>query len=55
VRKECLYSKYYADFPSFKSAISSLIDSAHINKYEQLKSLMSLKFQSFKKVQFLAE
>jgi transposase len=55
VRKECLYSKYYADFPSFKSAISSLIDSAHINKYEQLKSLMSWKFQSFKKVQFLAE
>jgi transposase len=55
VRKECLYSKYYADFSAFKSAISTLIDTAHINKHEQLKSLMSWKFQSFKKVQFLAE
>jgi transposase len=28
VRKECLYSKYYADFSAFKSAISTLIDTA---------------------------
>ena len=55
VRKECLYSKYYADFSSFKLAISTLIDTAHINKKEQLKTLMSWKFQSFKKVQFLAK
>jgi transposase len=55
VRKECLYSKYYADFFSFKTAISTLIDTAHINKKEQLKTLMNWKFQSFKKVQFLAE
>jgi len=26
VRKECLYSKYYADFPSFRAAISTLIE-----------------------------
>ena len=55
VRKECLYSKYYADFTSFKTAISTLIDTAHLEKKEQLKSLMSWKFQSFKKVQFLTE
>lgn len=55
VRKECLYSKYYADFTSFKTAISTLIDQAHLNKKEQLESLMTWKFQSFKKVQFLAE
>lgn len=55
VRKECLYSKYYADFTSFKTAISTLIDTAHLNKKEQLKSLMSWKFQPFRKVQFLAE
>lgn len=55
VRKECLYSKYYADFSAFKSAISTLIDTAYISKHKQLKSLMSWKFQSFKKVQFLAE
>ena len=53
VRKECLYSKYYADFDSFKTAISSLIETAHIDKYKELKSLMRWKFQSFKKVKFL--
>ncbi len=55
VRKECLYSKYYADFRSFRSAISTLIDTAHLNQQERLKSLMSWKFQSFEKVQFLSE
>jgi transposase len=55
VRNQCLYSKYYADFNSFKTAISTLIDTAHVNKREQLTSLMTWKFQSFKKVQFLAE
>ncbi len=55
VRKACLYSKYYADFSTFKTAISTLINTAHINKHEQLKSLMTWKFQSFKKVQFLTE
>ena len=53
VRKEYLYSKYYADFDSFRTAISSLIETAHIDKYKELKSLMSWKFQSFKKVKFL--
>lgn len=55
VRKQCLYSKYYADFASFRAAISTLIDTAHLDKKEQLTTLMSWKFQSFKKVQFLAE
>jgi transposase len=55
VRKECLCSQYYADFSAFRSAISTLIDTAHVNKYEQLKSLMSWKFQSFKKVHCLAK
>jgi transposase len=53
VRKECLYSKYYADFDSFQTAISSLIETAHIDKYKELKSLMNWKFQSFTKVKFL--
>ena len=53
VRKECLYSKYYSDFSAFQTAISTLIDGAHVNKYEKLKSLMTWKFQSFKKIQFL--
>lgn len=55
VRKECLYSQYYPDFDSFKSAIATLLSTVHVDKKEQLKSLMSWKFQSFKKVQFLAD
>jgi hypothetical protein len=31
-----------------------LLRTAHVDKKEQLKSLMTWKFQSFKKVQFLA-
>jgi transposase len=54
VRKECLYSQYYPDFDSFKTAISTLLNTVHVDKKEQLKSLMTWKFQSFKKVQFLA-
>ena len=55
VPKECLDSRYYADFTSFRTAISMLIDTAPLNQKEQLKSLMTWKFQSFKKVQFLAK
>ena len=55
VRKECLYSKYYADFASFKMAISAVINTDDPNIKKRLKSLMTLKFQSFKKVHFLTE
>jgi transposase len=55
VRKECLYSQYYADFDSFRTAIATFIETAQVDKKEQLKSLMTWKFQSFKKVHFLAE
>ena len=51
VRNECLYSKYYEDFASFKSAISNCIDQANKKHKEKLKSLLSWNFQSFKKVQ----
>ena len=50
---ECLDSQYYEDFDRFKTAISSLIETAHIDKYKELKSLMNWKFQSFTKVKFL--
>lgn len=55
VRRECLYSKYYADFSSFKQAISTCIETAHTDKHDKLTSLMSWKFQSFEKVQFLVD
>jgi len=55
VRQECLYSKYYPDFSSFKLAISTLLETASTNKQDKLQSSMSWKFQSFRKVQILAE
>ena len=53
VRKECLYSKYYADFATFKQAIATCIETAHTEHREELDTLLAWNFQSFKKVQFL--
>jgi len=49
IKKECLYSKYYSDFTAFKEAILSCIDNAHTKHKKDLDSLLTLKFQSFKK------
>ena len=54
VRNECLYSKYYVDFSNFKAEIISCITTANVDKKEKLDSLLTLNFQSFKKVQVLA-
>ncbi len=51
VRKKCLYSKYYDNFDDFKAAIETCIDQANTSHKEELKTLLSLNFQSFKKVQ----
>ena len=53
IRNECLYSKYYANFSDFKSAISNCIATANTDKQEKLDSLLTLNFQTFKKVQVL--
>lgn len=53
VRNECLYSKYYEDFGSFKLAISSCIETANTERKEKLNSLLTLNFQSFSKVHVL--
>ena len=50
VKKQCLYSKYYADFTSFKAAIYDCITQAHIQHKKELGSLLTLKFQTFKTV-----
>ena len=47
VKKECLYSKYYATANDFETAIENCLDDINLNKKEKLKSLMTLKFQSF--------
>ena len=53
VKKQCLYSKYYQSFSEFKLAISSFIDTAHETHAKELNSLLSLKFQTFNKAQFM--
>lgn len=49
VKKQCLYSKYYADFGSFKHAITDCLDNAHTTHKQKLDSLLSLRFQTFEK------
>ena len=47
VKKNCLYSKYYSDFVTFSSTIIQYLEKAHTNQKGELKSLLSLNFQSF--------
>jgi transposase len=54
IRNECLYSKYYANLTDFKTAISNCIATANTDNQKKLDSLLTLKFQTFKKVQVLA-
>lgn len=51
VRNECLYSKYYSDFADFKAAIEDCLEKTRTEHKQSLASLLTLKFQSFKKVQ----
>ena len=55
VRNECLYSKYYETFDDFKKAINKCLHDANTNtkKKEKLATLLTWKFQSFRKVKFL--
>ena len=51
VKKQCLYSKYYADHLAFQQAIIACIAQAPDKHKEELARLLTLKFQSFKAVQ----
>lgn len=55
VKKQCLYSKYYPDAASFQQAILSFIAEAPTKHHEELASLLSLKFQTFKEVPLVPE
>jgi transposase len=55
VKKQCLYSKYYADHRAFQQAIITCIEQASDTHKEELASLLTLKFQSFKAVQVIGE
>ncbi len=53
VKKECLGSKHYADFASFKSAITTCLSETPTKHKVALDSLLTLRFQTFKKTQFV--
>ena len=53
VKKQCLYSKYYADFATFKSAIETCLNETHTKHKSALDSLITLRFQTFKKPQLV--
>jgi len=53
VKKQCLYSHYYADFHSFKAAISNCLSQTHTTHKADLDALLTLRFQRFEKAQFL--
>ena len=55
VKKQCLYSKYYADHQSFQQAIIECIAQAPSQHQAELASLLSLKFQTFKAVPVIGE
>lgn len=50
VKKQCLYSTYYADFSAFKAAITDCLDQCHTTYKSELDTLLTLRFQSFKEV-----
>jgi transposase len=51
VKKQCLYSTYYPDFEPFKSAITECLNQTHSKHKSALDSLLTLRFQQFKKAQ----
>lgn len=53
VKKQCLYSKYYADFATFKEAIETCLSETRTTHKSALDSLITLNFQTFKKAQFV--
>lgn len=51
VKKKCLWSKYYAGFEDFKTAINDCLRKTHTTCRDELQTLLTLKFQNFGKAQ----
>lgn len=49
VKKKCLWSKYYENFKDFKAAITDCLNQTHTTYKNELKTLLALNFQTFKK------
>jgi|SRR5262245_4547030 len=54
VKKQCLYSKYYPDSNSFQHAIEACIEQAPTIHQAELKTLLTLRFQTFQEVPVIA-
>ena len=54
VKKKCLYCKYYAEFSDFKDAIIECLGQTHTTYKSELDTLLTPRFQTFEKAQFLA-
>ncbi len=53
VKKHCLYSQYYSDFAAFKAAINKCLSETDTTHKQTLDSLLTLKFQTLEKTQFM--
>ena len=53
VKKQVLYTKYYHDFASFKTAITSCLTQTSTKHKRDLDSLLTLNFQTFSEPQLL--
>lgn len=53
VKKQCLYSTYYAEFDAFKAAIETCLCKTHTVHKAALVSLLTLHFQTFEKARFV--
>lgn len=53
VKKQSLYSRYYADFATFKAAIETCLREMPTSHRAALDSLLTLRFQTFEKAQFM--
>ena len=54
LKKKCLYNQFYHDFETFCNAIDDCLANADEKFRDELQTLMTLNFQSFEYVQFLA-
>lgn len=53
LKKQCLYSTYYATFAPFKAAITHCLTQTHTTHKSALDTLLTLRFQRFDKAQFV--
>ena len=51
VKKQCLYSEYYADFAAFKTAILQCLAQTHERHKPALDTLLTFNFQTFEEAQ----